>query len=67
MQTVVNFGAIPHKCPCCDGSGLVSRPPYVAGDQVEWVSTSCGPWRCKSCNGTGVLWPNIQNKEKETC
>jgi hypothetical protein len=56
---------IPHKCPVCDGSGLVSRPPYVAGDQREWSSSSCGPWPCKSCVGSGLLWavpPNIQTQ-----
>ena len=48
----------PHKCPVCDGTGLVSRPPFVAGDTNEWSSSSCGPWSCRACNGCGVLWAN---------
>lgn len=46
----------PHKCPVCDGSGLVSRPPGVAGDQETWTSNSVGPYQCRSCNGEGLLW-----------
>lgn len=46
----------PHKCPCCDGSGKVSRPPGVAGDQVSWVSGSVGPWDCQACSGQGIVW-----------
>ena len=44
------------KCPVCDGTGLVSRPPWVAGDQ-EWSTTSIGPWPCKRCNGVGTFTP----------
>lgn len=47
---------IPHKCPVCDGSGLVSRPPGVAADQPVFSGTSCGPWPCNACGGSGVLW-----------
>jgi len=47
---------IPHKCPVCDGQGLVNRPPWVAGDQKEWVASSVGPWLCKVCQGTGIVW-----------
>lgn len=46
----------PHKCPVCDGQGLVSRPPEVAGDLETFSSTSCGPWQCKACGGQGVIW-----------
>jgi len=47
----------PHKCPVCDGTGLVSRPPGVSGDQESWYGTwQAGPYPCKTCNGTGVLW-----------
>lgn len=43
------------KCPVCDGTGLVSRPPYVAGDVIEWEVTSTAPWPCKRCQGTGTI------------
>lgn len=44
------------KCPVCNGTGLVSRPPWVAGDKPVWSSTSAGPWPCKACCGAGVLY-----------
>ena len=44
------------KCPKCDGQGIVSKPPYVAGDQHEWSSTS--PTHvCNVCNGAKVIAP----------
>ena len=43
------------KCPVCDGTGLVSKPPWVAGDQYTWTATSSGPWSCNRCNGSGTL------------
>ena len=43
------------SCPVCSGTGLVSRPPYVAGDQQTWSTSSCGPWPCKACSGTGMV------------
>ena len=48
----------PFKCPVCDGTGLVSKPPWIAGDQQTWVSSSTGPWPCKACDGTGIVWAN---------
>ena len=49
-------GMVPHKCPVCNGTGLVSTPPGVAGDQPEFSSWSPGPWTCRVCLGSGVLW-----------
>lgn len=46
------------KCPVCDGTGLVSRPPGVAGDLQQWPSTGTGPYRCQACGGNGVLQAN---------
>lgn len=43
------------KCPVCDGTGLVSRPPGIAGDQKAWTPNSTGPWPCRVCGGVGVL------------
>jgi len=43
------------KCPVCDGTGLVSKPPWIAGDINEWVSSSTGPWPCKVCGGNGII------------
>ena len=44
------------KCPVCNGTGLVSRPPWVAGDMPGWSSTGTGPYPCRTCGGTGTLW-----------
>ena len=49
----------PHKCPVCDGTGLVSKPPYVAGDQNEWVTSSTGPYACHACGGSGIVWSTV--------
>lgn len=48
--------ATPHKCPVCDDTGKVSRPPYVAGDQPTWEGTSIGTYPCPACHGTGIIW-----------
>lgn len=44
-------------CPVCNGAGMVSRPPWVAGDQPQWTSgNTTDQHKCKACNGTGVVW-----------
>lgn len=47
---------IPYKCPVCDGTGIVSRPPHVAGDIPIWSSGGTGVYECKSCEGEGIVW-----------
>jgi len=42
------------KCPKCDGQGIVSKPPYVAGDVHEWSSTSA-VHTCNVCNGAKII------------
>ena len=46
----------PFCCPVCSGTGLVSRPPDVAGDQKEWSSSSTAAYPCKACEGKGIVW-----------
>ena len=43
------------KCPVCDGQGKLNKPPWIAGDQHEWVSTSTQPYVCHACNGQGFI------------
>ena len=43
------------KCPVCDGTGLVSRPPGVAGDQQTWADTQAASYECRSCLGKGMV------------
>ena len=48
----------PHVCPVCGGNGLVPNGFYtqVTG---RWSTTSTSPERCRTCGGTGVIWPNV--------
>lgn len=50
------------KCPVCNGTGLVSRPPGIAGDQQTWVSSDAGPYTCRTCGGSGIIKEH-ENKE----
>lgn len=51
------------KCPVCDGSGLVSRPPWVAGDLPAWVGSGTGPSPCRTCGGCGVVTAPDQRRD----
>ena len=42
-------------CPVCNGHGTVNRPPWVAGDQMEWVDCGTGPYPCQACKGSGLV------------
>ena len=56
---------IPYQlCPKCNGQGIVSKPPYIAGDVHEWVS-SCCTFTCDVCNGAKII-PMFIIKEDET-
>jgi hypothetical protein len=43
------------KCPCCDGTGLTTRPPWVPGDQPYWTDSNAGPYTCGKCQGSGMF------------
>ena len=53
---------IPYKCPVCDGTGIVSKPPHIAGDVHEWTSDRC-TYPCQACGGKGIKEEKM-NKEK---
>ena len=42
-------------CPVCRGSGLVTRPPHIAGDQDTWTDSRTAPYTCPVCRGTGLV------------
>lgn len=44
----------PHKCPVCNGSGLV--PSRFYSQSPYWGSTTITSNNCRSCNGSGILW-----------
>jgi hypothetical protein len=46
---------VPHKCPVCDGAGVVSYPPGTVAGQ-SFTTSETGPWVCHVCNGTCLVW-----------
>jgi hypothetical protein len=54
---------IPHKCPVCDGTGLVSKPPGIAGDVMEWTSSSVNH-PCRRCKD-GIIWEKEEDKNND--
>ena len=46
----------PYTCPVCNGSGKVSRPPWIAGDVETWPTSSGKLYTCQACNGKGIVW-----------
>ena len=49
-------------CPKCNGQGVVSKPPYVAGDVQEWTGSAIS-FVCDICNGAKVI---VDNKDSIT-
>lgn len=45
----------PHRCPVCNGSGLVPNGFYMQTGG-HWSTTSITPETCRSCGGTGIVW-----------
>jgi len=51
---------MPFTCPTCHGHGTVSKPPWIAGDQITWDAPNAWDlYPCQSCNGSGVIWNEI--------
>jgi len=55
---------IPWCCPVCSGTGLVSRPPGVAGDVSSWIDSSVGPYTCPACGGSKIIWSEDNEKDE---
>ena len=48
---------LPFTCPVCRGTGVVSRPPWVAGDVSTWLEANAGTlYTCRACKGRGIVW-----------
>lgn len=45
----------PHVCPVCLGKGIVPNGFYLYPHN-QWFSSSTSPEKCKSCQGSGVVW-----------
>ena len=46
----------PHLCPKCNGQGIVSRPPWIAGDLDSWSTGGTSSYTCNVCNGSGLVY-----------
>jgi hypothetical protein len=42
-------------CPKCNGQGIVSKPPWVAGDAQIWTGPDT-TYPCDLCYGTKVIY-----------
>jgi DnaJ-class molecular chaperone len=49
----------PHVCPVCGGNGIVPNRFYVQTSGA-WVTTDITPEKCRTCDGTGVIWENYE-------
>jgi len=61
MPEVYHITRYPHKCPVCDGEGLVNSPPHLANEVFAQMAGQPGLYTCRACNGTGIVW----EKEKD--
>jgi hypothetical protein len=52
----------PHRCPVCNGTGLVSHPPHIAGDVQTWTDSNAGPYQCTVCCGSGIIWRGVSDE-----
>lgn len=49
-------GYVPYQiCPKCHGQGTTNKPPWVAGDQMTWDSTTAMNHICNVCNGAKII------------
>ena len=51
----VSKSLAPHRCPVCNGNGLVPNGFYTQ-TSGHWSTSSITPETCRSCGGTGVVW-----------
>ena len=51
----VSKSLAPHRCPVCNGYGLVPNGFYMQ-TSGQWSTSSITPEPCRSCNGTGIVW-----------
>ena len=51
----VSKSLAPHRCPVCNGNGLVPNGFYMQ-TSGHWSTSSITPEPCRSCGGTGIVW-----------
>ena len=50
-----NKDSVVALCPNCQGQTIVSRPPWIAGDQETWTASSTEPYPCPTCSAKGYI------------
>ena len=45
----------PHRCPVCNGNGLVPNGFYMQTSGY-WSTSDSALETCRSCNGSGIVW-----------
>lgn len=46
----------PYLCPKCNGQKRVQTPPWVAGDQQEYITGDFELYDCPVCHAQGIIW-----------
>jgi len=54
-ELIIKEESGPYTCPVCNGNGLVPNGFYTQ-TSGQWGSTDATPEKCRSCNGTGIVW-----------
>mgnify|MGYP001586541947 CR=1 FL=1 len=57
-QEFIEERKVPHRCPICNGNGLVDNGFYQQ-TTGHWETSSTTPEQCRSCFGTGIVWESI--------
>lgn len=55
LYSFVGKSLDPHRCPVCNGNGLVPNGFYMQ-TSGNWSTSGIAPETCRSCGGTGVVW-----------
>lgn len=51
----VSKSLAPHRCPVCNGNGIVPNGFYMQTSGY-WSTSNITPEKCRSCGGTGIVW-----------
>lgn len=53
-DSIFTTGRTPHKCPICNGRGIVPGGFYNSTSDTWTSSTTSEP--CRQCGGSGIIW-----------